>query len=642
LPADRTLPPLCWSQRYLWLSHWDLPVHARREYNIPLRFDPPAGATVDSLRFVLDYLVRRHETLRTTFVHTGSGVAQRVHPPRPPRIDHFETQDDSGSSPARVINEVTSAPFDLGAEWPVRALIVTTGSVPTLLLVVVHHTTMDDWAINRLHHELKAVHQGLAARRPVSLPPVRHRPADLARYEASPAAAGVNERALAYWDEHLSRIPADVFGSRRAPGDDEPPVRSATLSSPDAAGAARRLAARYRVWPTLIYSAAFAALLSAYTGNDDVFFRTYAANRDSGPRAELMSSLSQPTLLHVDHLGEVPFEEVVRRMSEQTEQALRHSYCAYDQALERVVRHSDRRGLGLRLGVFFNYLSYAPAACGVRRTRFSWNQPPLNWALQDDDLYFRVYEYRDGIVVAINVGSTVMSGDEVGAFLRGFEKLLVEQADSAGELVVSDLPDMLGFTRRRRALPVIDHAPVDTAEITRCLAAHPEVSAAATFLTGNTVTAHVATGSLTPADLRTYLLGRMYGDPGVRVPHEFVLYSSAPDRPDEAGAWRALPSRIAGTGALAGDHPPGNDSEKALFGAVRAANRLDDFSMAHSYVGAGGRVLNIPIVQEILREQGWTPARLRELASALPLREIASRMCPDVPPAVHRAAGQVP
>ena len=523
---------LGWSQRYLWLCHSTLPPRARREYNISLRWEPPVGSTVDSVTATLDHLVRRHDNLRTTYHEgTGDGPVQRVHPPRPFTAQRFETDDHPGEPPAGVVAEVTAAEFDLARDWPIRALLVSTGSVPKLLLIVVHHTAMDDWSIKRFHHELEAAHSSIIAGQPVDLPPVRVRPADLVAHERSPQGRQANARALKHWDRELASIAGEVFVHRREPDEDEPVAYGASLSSPGVIPAVRKLAGRYRVWPNLVYTAAFAALLSACSGSAGVFFRTYAANRDSAEQSELMTSMSQPVLVNMPLNAGMPFAEVVEAAATRTKQALQYSHCAYDEAMELLAKRGFQRETSLRPGVFYNYLSYAPATIGVRRTRFSWTEPPAEWASQGDDAYFRVYEYRDAAVMAISSQAAVGSRDHVEKFMRGFERFLLEQAESGEELTIAQIATHLDL----HPIPPLSRRPAPAA---------------------------------TEHQVRT------------------------------------------------------------LVDAVRDANKLSSVDSEGSYVTAGGRLLNAPLLRQVLHDRGWTGLELSHVTGIGSLREVAANLRP--------------
>lgn len=422
--------PLCWGQRYIWLDHNQLPVEARDELNFAIRYDPPPGSTVDNLRLALNSLARRYESLRTRFVwEDGQGPVQVVDPPRPVPVRCHET---SGAAEAAndVVNQMSTADFRLDEEWPIRAVVVTTDSVPKQMVVVGHHIAMDDWSLELLKKEFAEMHAAIVARQPLRLSPVRYHPVELARYEASPAGQEINARALSYWDSTLTGVPPDLFAARRSA--DAPP-HSATLSSPAALAAGHELAARHGVWPSMIHTAAFAAMLAVFTGSADVVYRTYASNRDLPQYGSIMSCLFQPTLVHTAVADGTTFDELIRLTVKDCGAAMENSYVAYDEALELVAKH------GARLGTAVNYLKYSYMSRGGTRTVFTRNAVPEKWALLGDDCYVRISEWQDCVVTTLYAAGSVLSAADVEYFLRGMESLMVTSAGATEPVALREL-----------------------------------------------------------------------------------------------------------------------------------------------------------------------------------------------------------
>ena len=213
--ADKTAD-LCWGQRYIWLRHHQLPAEARHEAHIVSTFPLPDGAPLIGVRTMLNYLVRRHEALRTTYHLDEAGdPRQRVHPPRGLPLVTVSTERDGTESPAEAIERLTSAPFDLATEWPIRACVVLAEGRPTKLVLVLNHMAFDAWTVDRFEQELRALGAGINSGRPVALAPVRHQPVDLAQHEASAAVRADSEAALAYWRAEIRQLPSDPFAARR-------------------------------------------------------------------------------------------------------------------------------------------------------------------------------------------------------------------------------------------------------------------------------------------------------------------------------------------------------------------------------------------------------------------------------------------
>jgi len=433
---------LCQGQHHHFLRYHQVPPHARHEAHITASYPLPAGCTAPNARSALNYLVRRHEVLRTVYdLQAGGWPRQRVMAPAPLRIHEVAAAD--AASAAEVIRRLVQDPFDISREWPIRVCLVTGRGVLNRMHLVFNHLAFDDISLDLLSADLDAL---LAARtdgRPVTLPPVEYQPVDLARYEASRPAAEVAGH-LEHWRAEVSRLPADVYARRRrrpAPG----LAHSASFTAPALLSAARAVAARNRVWPSAVHLAAYAVTMAAYTGEPLVAHRLYTSQRDASGFRSVLTCMSYPTLVTSDLSGDPAFSEVVRRAAGRVRLSMQHAHVPHDQVVEMIAREGARRGRELRVSSELNFLDNAPRSCRTWRDRFVWNAAPAEWAAAGSDIYFRIYEWSDGITLALQALHEVMDRDAVELFLRGYARLLEAHRDAAADLRVSQAAELLGF-----------------------------------------------------------------------------------------------------------------------------------------------------------------------------------------------------
>ncbi|MFI6499685.1 condensation domain-containing protein [Nonomuraea typhae] len=422
---------LCWGQRYMWLRFHQLPPGHRHETHVVLRLGVYEGVTVADCRATLTYLARRHEALRTTFHLDGDGDPyQRVHPPGPVPATEVTTERDGTPPPAEVIEELSTRPFDLENEWPIRLCVITAGGVPKQMVVVLNHLAVDVWTIEALKRELRMQRAAYAGRRPAALKPVRHQPVDLARYEASAEAAVTAARAVAHWENEIAQLPYDLFATRRGRPSD-PVARHATLISPALLAASRELAARHRVFPSLIHLTAYTAMMAAYTGSETVGHLSFVGNRDAHPYGDVLTCMFSPTLVRVDCSGDPAFRDLLARVSAAFATAREHAYLPYDEVVELLSREGSRRAHPVRLATEFNFIKQAAREYKGARTAFTSNPAPESWARTGTDAYVRVDEWRDAVAVSLHAASAVMDGAAVERFLRGFEAFVLAARDDA-------------------------------------------------------------------------------------------------------------------------------------------------------------------------------------------------------------------
>lgn len=455
---------LCWGQRYMWLRFHQLPPRHRHETHVVLRLTVKEGITPANCRVALSYLARRHEALRTTYhFDEDADPRQVVHPPGAVPATLVTTERDGTPSPAEVLDELTTRPFDLAAEWPIRAAVITTGGAPKQIVLVLNHLAVDVWTLGEIKRELRMQGAGFAERRPAALRPVRHQPADLAGYEASADAAVVAARAVAHWAAELARAPADQFAARR--GAAAEPARHATLTSPALLDVSRRIAARHRVWPSLVHVTAYTALMAAYTGSGTVAHLSFVGNRDSHPYGDVLTCMFSPTLVQVDCYDDPPFSELLRRVARAAEQAREHAYAPYDEIVELVSREGSRRGGAVRLDSEFNFIKQASREYRGRRTALTWNPVPDAWARTGIDTYVRVDEWRDAVAVSLHAAGAVMDAGSVERFLRGYEAVLLAHDDPAADLRIGEAARLAAFPppAGRRAAPAAEPEDADPA-----------------------------------------------------------------------------------------------------------------------------------------------------------------------------------
>ncbi|RKN05103.1 condensation domain-containing protein [Streptomyces radicis] len=459
---------LCWGQHHHVLRYLCAPPASRHEAHITTSYPLPDGCTTAHVRAALTHLVGRHEVLRTVYdLGAEPWPRQLVQPPGPPTVVEVSTDDD----PAAEVRRLTETPFALEREWPIRACLITSGGQLRRLHLVFNHLAFDDVSLDQLAGELDALLAARVAGRPVALPPVEHQPVDLAAHEAGPEAAARAAAALAHWREQARLLPADVHAAHRdrdARPDSRPDSRtahSASFTGPSLLAAARTIAARHRVWPSAVHVAAFAVTLAAHTGERRVAHRLYTSQRDASGHPGVLTCMSHPMLCALDLADDPPFGEVLRRAAGRVDEAMAHAHVPFDRITELIAEEGARRGREVRVVSELNFLDNAPRSCRTRRDRLVWNAAPEDWARAGSDVYFRVYEWADGLTLALQALGEVMDRAAVERFLRGYAALLTACAEPGADPRVSEAAASLGFPPPRHR-PAADPAaaPVTPAE----------------------------------------------------------------------------------------------------------------------------------------------------------------------------------
>ncbi|OMP68819.1 non-ribosomal peptide synthetase, partial [Agrobacterium tumefaciens] len=200
--------PVSSPQKRMYLQQQAMPDD--RSYNLPECLHLDGAIDADRLEAVLQAIVERHETLRTTFHVIDGEIRQRIHAAIPFRLIRMEADE----AEANDVLQSLFRPFRLDSAPLLRAALLTLGPERHVLFLDMHHIASDGMSAGFLLSDLMTLYQG------GSLPPLPLQYKDYAVWQESRPLSGNAER---YWREQcrgdwpLLSLPTD------AP---RPPVKS--------------------------------------------------------------------------------------------------------------------------------------------------------------------------------------------------------------------------------------------------------------------------------------------------------------------------------------------------------------------------------------------------------------------------------
>jgi hypothetical protein len=158
MPDDGGYAPLTWGQEVLWFQHETSPASRRRNLNVLLELELDDGASVECCQSAIATLVRRHEALRTVLAWAGDELPVQAVQPWP--VSDLPVTvidgDAADSELAEMIARLTDEPFDLYADVPFRAGLVTRSTSVSRIVMILHHMVVDDWSFGLVQKELAA------------------------------------------------------------------------------------------------------------------------------------------------------------------------------------------------------------------------------------------------------------------------------------------------------------------------------------------------------------------------------------------------------------------------------------------------------------------------------------------------------
>jgi amino acid adenylation domain-containing protein len=320
-PAAREgAPPLSFAQESLW--YLDQLVLGQPTFNVSAALRIAGPLDIEALRRAFEEVVRRHESLRTTFAVEDGRPVQAIAPSLPVPL---EIVDLAGLPPEQRQAEAerraeaeARRPFDLAAGPLFRATVFRLGEVDHTVLLAMHHIITDGWSFGVAAAELSALYRAFREGRPSPLPAPAIQYADYAIWQRDWLRGEAKEALLAYWRAHLEGVrPLELPTDRP-----RPPVRSArgdlrrfTLSR-ELSAAVVELGGREGTTPFMTLLAAFQLLLGRTSGQDRFAVGSPIANRNRVEVEGLVGYFINMLALRADLSGDPTFRELLGRVRE--------------------------------------------------------------------------------------------------------------------------------------------------------------------------------------------------------------------------------------------------------------------------------------------------------------------------------------
>jgi Condensation domain len=313
--------PLSYAQQRLWFLHQLKP--GSSAYNVPSTVRLVGGLKTPSLGQAFSEIVRRHETLRTSFPILDGEPSQRITEAAPtpmPLVDLSRLNVEMSKRIAqRLGREESQRLFTLTAGPLIRVRLLRLKSEEHVALLTIHHIVSDGWSMRMLTGEVKHLYGAFVTGNPSPLEELSAQYADYAHWQRQWLPKEALDRQLSYWQEKLAGMPQSLelpfARTRPAVGEAQSTTRGLRLTE-DLSRGIRALCRREGVTPFMALLAAYKLLLHYYTGKDDIVVGSPIANRTRKEIEPLIGFFVNTLVLRSDLSGNPSFRELLRRVRE--------------------------------------------------------------------------------------------------------------------------------------------------------------------------------------------------------------------------------------------------------------------------------------------------------------------------------------
>ena len=303
-------------------------------FHVRIRLQLKGRLEVDALARAIASVARRNEILRTTLEEENDEVRQVIHSELPVdfRLLASDVQGPENSrseaqrlADAAIIDREGREGFSLSKGPLFRVRVLRLENERHWLAITLSHCIVDGWSTGIFLEQLQQAYEqeigsgGAGKNSPVQF-------SWYAQAERKLLASPEKDRRLAWWKKYLSGVwtPLELPQNLEALNNEGGDARAGLVTEildPATVTSARRFARECQATAFAIFGGLFQALLSRYSGRNDIFFLTPHANRTENTET-IMGPLADPICLAA-HIGaETTFRQLVTRFGEDSMDAM--------------------------------------------------------------------------------------------------------------------------------------------------------------------------------------------------------------------------------------------------------------------------------------------------------------------------------
>ncbi len=333
--------PLSFAQQRLWFLDQLIP--GSPVYNITAAIRLTGSLNVQALEQSLEEIVRRHETLRTTFTNLDGTPMQVVAGKGSAglKLENLSELSEKERE-AKVLQLVTyesQQPFDLARGPLLKLILFRLAEQEHVLLAVMHHIVSDGWSIGVLIREAATLYKAYSDGRPSPLGALPIQYADFASWQRGWLQGEYLEKQLIYWKQQLEGCPSGL----KLPTDRTRPALQSFRGAHQSVALPKSLSESIKVLghkegatPFMVLLAALQTLLYRYTGQRDICIGTSIANRNRGETEGLIGFIVNTLVIRTELAGDLSFRDLLKRVRERALGAYAHQDLPFEMLVEKL------------------------------------------------------------------------------------------------------------------------------------------------------------------------------------------------------------------------------------------------------------------------------------------------------------------
>jgi pristinamycin I synthase 3 and 4 len=450
-PGDERLP-LSYAQQRLWFV--DRLGGGSTEYNLPEAMRLKGPLDRQSLERSIQAIVQRHESLRTHFSMAADQPEQVIARDLQIEIPLIDLTSFGQEAQMEHIRQAMRAeantPFDLERGPLLRMKLLKLAEQEHILLRTMHHIVSDAWSHGVFNRELQLFYRSFRQGREHPLPPFALQYADFAISQRKWLEAGLLEEGLRYWKKQLADAPDRLELNTDRP---RPPKRTFAAGaievtlSPELTGGLRVLAHANQATMYMVLLAAYAFLLSRYSGQEDVVVGTPIANRQDLQLEGLIGFFVNTLVMRTRLSAVMSWRELLAQVRATCLEAYEHQQIPFERLVEELSPERSLNRTPLFQAIFS--LQNAPGAPlqmdELQMEQLEWEELKVRF-----DLEMHAWENENTTGMAWLYNRDLFDRWRIQQMTRHYQRILEDMVHDLDQTIGT--ADMLGPEERANLL----------------------------------------------------------------------------------------------------------------------------------------------------------------------------------------------
>ena len=419
---DRKNQPLSFAQKRLWFL---AKLGQSAQYHIPHFLHVKGDINIELLEKSLNYLLQRHEVLRTTFYEDTQGdVFQNISANCKLDIVHQNAINEKEETIQQMCNDFIQQPFDLTKDLLIRSILIKTNAREFVFGLSIHHIVFDGWSMNIFLQELQQVYRSYLHEETVELPELSIQYLDYAVWQNTESNTSIELEKLDYWKSHLAghknlMLPLDYQRPKMASGNGkvvykriEDRLKNQLINFSQS---------QEGTLFTSLLSAVY-ILLNKYSGQDDICIGIPVTNREQEGVDQLIGFFVNTIVSRIQLDSQDSLQNIFKKVQQEIINAQDHQSVPLDQVVE-ALQPTREVGITPIFQVMVNYLqlenSFTLGNALVTNKDFEYNKSKF-------DISFDFIDTKDdGLILSITYNDDIFKEETATRFLNSLEHILL-------------------------------------------------------------------------------------------------------------------------------------------------------------------------------------------------------------------------